>query len=128
MRQIAGPDLRRARTEPQIGGDLQLRLFHVGGAVSLAIDVMMRQLVFTIALGILFGLLVMVSANLHYAGAIHAWINWLLLGAAPHYVGPTGEPALPSGTYIGLTLILAFVLAFAMHWLREITKRRQNIL
>lgn len=86
---------------------------------SLEVGTMARQLVFTVALGILFGLLVMVSANLHFAGAIHAWINWLLLGAAPHFIGPTGDPALPSGTYIGLTLILAFVLAFAMQRLRR---------
>jgi len=82
--------------------------------VSLAVGVMGRQLVFTVALGILFGLLVMISANLHFTAALHAWINWLLLGAAPHFVTAEGKPALPSGTYIGLTLILAFVLAWAL--------------
>jgi len=82
--------------------------------VSLAVGVMARQLVFTVALGILFGLLVMISANLHFSAGIHAWINWLLLGAAPHFVTAEGTPAIPSGTYIGLTLIVAFVLAWAM--------------
>jgi hypothetical protein len=73
----------------------------------------LRQFVFTACLGALFGLLVAVSANLHLTAGIHAWINWLLLGAAPHFVNASGEPALPAGTYIGLTLILAFLMAFA---------------
>ena len=78
-----------------------------------------RQLVFTVALGVLLGILVMLSANLHFAGGVHAWINWLLLGAAPFFVGPTGRPALPAGTYIGLTLILAFVATFVLQkWRR----------
>jgi len=74
----------------------------------------MRQLIFTVALGLLFGILVMLSANLHFSAAIHAWINCLLLGAAPYLVDETGRPALPPGTYIGLVLILAFVITFAM--------------
>ncbi len=74
----------------------------------------LREMVFTISLGILLGLLIMVSANLHFAAAVHAWINWLLLGAAPYFVDATGRAALPFGTYIGLTLILAFVLAFLL--------------
>ncbi len=73
-----------------------------------------RQLIFAVSLGMLFGLLVMVSANLHFAAGIHAWINWLLLGAAPVFVGELGQPALPAGVYIGLTLILAFVLAYVV--------------
>jgi hypothetical protein len=72
----------------------------------------LRQAVFTISLGLLLGLLIMVSANLHLGAGIHAWINWLLLGAAPHFVDASGEPALPAGTYIGLTLILAFGLLY----------------
>jgi len=72
----------------------------------------LQRLVFTVSLGLLLGILVMVSANLHFAAGIHAWINWLLLGVAPRFVDGSGQPALPSGTYIGLTLILAFVLAF----------------
>ncbi len=72
----------------------------------------LRELVFTLSLGVLFGLLVLVSANLVFTAAVHCWINWLLLGAAPHFVDAEGRPGLPSGTYIGLTLVLAFVLAF----------------
>jgi len=68
-----------------------------------------RQMVFTVALGLLFGLLVMVSANLHFVGGVHAWINWLLLGAAPYFADAEGNPVLAPGTYIGLAMILAFV-------------------
>lgn len=71
-----------------------------------------RQLVFAVALGLLFGILVMVSTNLHFVAGVHAWINWLLLGVAPHFVDSLGRPALPPGTYIGLTLALAFVLTY----------------
>ena len=78
-----------------------------------------RQLTFVICLGVLFGLLVMVSANLHFGAGVHAWINCLLLGAAPRFVDSTGRPALPSGTYIGLTLIMAFVLSFVYHHVRH---------
>jgi len=73
-----------------------------------------RQLIFTVALGLLLGLLVMISASLHFSAGIHAWINWLLLGAAPYFVDPAGQPALPAGTYIGVALILAFVLSFGI--------------
>jgi membrane protease YdiL (CAAX protease family) len=80
----------------------------------------LRQLTFVISLGLLFGILVMVSSNLHFAGGVHAWINWLLLGAAPYFVDATGRPALPPGTYIGLTLILAFVLTYVFRrWRRR---------
>ena len=71
-----------------------------------------REAIFTVSLGVLFGLLILISANLHFAAVIHMWVNWLLLGAIPYFVGPTGRSALPAGTYIGVTLILAFVLAF----------------
>lgn len=87
--------------------------------VSLPWTELLRQTIFTVSLGALFGLLVMASANLHLAGAMHAWINWLLLGAAPRFVLPSGESALPAGTYIGLTLIFAFVLTFVFRRLRR---------
>jgi membrane protease YdiL (CAAX protease family) len=76
-------------------------------------DVVARQLVFTVSLGLLLGLLIMISANLHLGAGVHAWINWLVLGAAPFYVDESGQSALPAGTYIGLTLILAFALVYA---------------
>jgi hypothetical protein len=75
-------------------------------------DSALRQLVFSVALGLLLGMLVTLSTNLHFVGAIHAWINWLLLGAAPHLVDDAGQPALAPGTYIAVTLILAFLLAY----------------
>ena len=61
----------------------------------------------------------MVSRNLHFVAAVHAWINWLLLGAAPYFVDAAGRPALPAGTYIGVTLILAFALTFLFRRWRE---------
>lgn len=80
----------------------------------------MRELVFVISLGLLFGILVMVSTNLHFAAGVHAWINWLLLGAAPYFLDAAGRPALPSGTYIGVMLILAFVLIYVFRlWRRR---------
>jgi hypothetical protein len=55
---------------------------------------------------------VLVTNNLHFAAGIHAFINWLLLGAAPRFVDASGKPTLPAGTYVGVVLILAFVLSF----------------
>ncbi|HXV77500.1 MAG TPA: CPBP family glutamic-type intramembrane protease [Candidatus Polarisedimenticolaceae bacterium] len=81
-----------------------------------------RYLVFTLALGLLLGLLVMVSANLHLTAGVHVWINWVVLGAAPVFVDEAGEPALPAGTYIGVTLILAF----AMVYLQQRLRRRRH--
>jgi membrane protease YdiL (CAAX protease family) len=73
-----------------------------------------RELTFVVALGLLFGILVTISSNLHFVAGVHAWINWLLLGAAPQFVNEAGRPALPPGAYIALTLILAFVLTVTM--------------
>jgi len=75
-------------------------------------NVVARQTVFIGCLGALFALLVAASANIYLAAGIHAWINWLLLGAVPHFADATGRPALPAGTYIGVSLILAFIFAF----------------
>jgi len=83
-----------------------------------------RELVFVVSLGLLFGILVMVSSNLHYAAGVHAWINWLLLGAAPYFVDSLGRAALPAGTYIGVTLILAFLLTYTVRlWNRRVAYR-----
>jgi membrane protease YdiL (CAAX protease family) len=78
-----------------------------------------RQMIFTVSLGLLLGLLIMVSRNLHFSAGIHAWINCLLLGAAPHFVNGSGQAAVPAGTYIGLTMILAFVWAYVYQQLRR---------
>lgn len=79
-----------------------------------------RELVFTLSLGLLLGILVMLTANLLFAAGMHAYINWLLLGAVPRYTDASGQPALPAGTYVGLALILAFILCF-------FTQRREAV-
>jgi membrane protease YdiL (CAAX protease family) len=79
----------------------------------------LRLAVFTVSLGVLFGLLVLVTENLHYAAGIHALINWVLLGAVPRLVDGTGRPMPPSGSWIGLILVFAFVLAFLVHGRRR---------
>lgn len=83
---------------------------HLGGAASWGEGV--RQFVFTLALGLLFGMLVLVTANLWYAAVLHAWINWLLLGATPRLAFGAPDAALAPGVYIFLALIGAFVVAF----------------
>jgi len=82
--------------------------------VGVPLEEMGRQLVFTVALGLLLGVLTMLSANLHLAGALHAWINWTLLGAVPRFVDSTGRSVLPSGTYIGLALVATLLVAYAV--------------
>jgi membrane protease YdiL (CAAX protease family) len=76
--------------------------------------VMLRQALFTVSLGLLFGVLVLVTENLHFVAAIHAWINTLLLGAAPRFVDASGQPAPAAGTYVGVGLIVAFCTATAI--------------
>ncbi len=79
----------------------------------------LRELTFVVSLGLLFGILVMISGNLYFAAGVHAWINWTLLGAAPYFADGLGRPALPAGTYIGVTLILAFMLTYALRGWRK---------
>ena len=57
---------------------------------------------------------VLITENLHFVAGVHAWINVLLLGAAPRFVDTAGQPAPGAGTYVGLGLILAFCLAAAV--------------
>jgi len=71
-----------------------------------------RQLVFALALGTLLGLVVLLTDNLWFAAAVHAWINWRLLGAVPHLAFGPAKAALPAGASISLVLIATFVLAF----------------
>jgi len=82
-------------------------------AIDAAAPEMIRETLFAVSLGILLGLLVLVTENLHFAAGVHAWINALLLGAAPRFVDGAGRPAPDSGTYVGLGLIAAFCLAAA---------------
>ncbi|HEX5042217.1 MAG TPA: CPBP family glutamic-type intramembrane protease [Candidatus Polarisedimenticolaceae bacterium] len=79
----------------------------------------LRLTIFTVALGVLFGLLVLVTENLPYAAGIHALINWVLLGAVPRLIDHAGRPMPPSGSWIGLVLVFAFVLAFLVHGKRR---------
>lgn len=72
----------------------------------------LRRFVFTAALGLLLGIVILVGRNLHLAAGLHAWINWLLLGATPRFLTGSGELLLPPGTYIGLSMALAFVMLF----------------
>lgn len=72
----------------------------------------LRQMVFALALGTLLGLLVLLTNNLWFSGAMHAWINLLLLGAAPRLAYGSPKVALPSGAAVSLALIGAFVAAF----------------
>jgi membrane protease YdiL (CAAX protease family) len=82
-----------------------------------------RQLIFTVALGLLLGILVELTSNLHLAAGVHAWINWLLLGAAPVYVGVDGAPALAAGPYIGVFLIVVFCLSMLLARRRDRFRR-----
>jgi membrane protease YdiL (CAAX protease family) len=68
-----------------------------------------RRLIFTISLGLLLGLVVLMSVNLHLAVGIHTWINWLLLGAAPRFTDEAGGAILAPGAYIGVGLVVTFV-------------------
>ncbi|MBZ5638922.1 MAG: CPBP family intramembrane metalloprotease [Acidobacteriia bacterium] len=84
----------------------------------------LRQAAFTLALGLLLGVLVLATENLPFVAGLHAFINWLVLGAAPRFVDETGAPALPVGTYVGLALALAFVLAYLAERRRVSRARR----
>lgn len=84
----------------------------------------LRPALFTVSLGVLFGLLVLVTENLPYAAGIHALINWVLLGAVPRLVDAAGRPMPPSGSWIGLVLVFAFVLAFLAHGRRSPRRAR----
>jgi membrane protease YdiL (CAAX protease family) len=73
-----------------------------------------RQLIFALALGTLLGMLVLVTENLWFSASLHAWINWLLLGAAPRLAYGPAKAALTPGGSISLTLIAAFLAAFVL--------------
>lgn len=91
-------------------------------AVDAPTPVMLRQALFTVSLGVLFGILVLVTENVHFVAAIHAWINALLLGAAPRFVDAAGQPAPAAGTYVGVGLIAAFCVAAGwVAWRRRAT-------
>ncbi len=72
----------------------------------------LRKAAFTLALGLLLGILMLATENLPFVAGMHAFVNWLVLGTVPRLVDQSGRSALPDGTYVGLALALAFVLAF----------------
>lgn len=73
-----------------------------------------RELVFALALGTLLGMIVLLTDNLWFAASLHAWINWLLLGAVPRLAYGPAQAALSPGASVSLVLIAAFLAAFAM--------------
>ncbi len=70
-----------------------------------------RETVFALALGLLFGLLVLLARNLWLTAALHAWINALLLGAAPRLESGAGGVVLGPGAYVAVALGLSVVAA-----------------
>lgn len=88
-------------------------------------DRWIRESLFVVSLGLLLGMLVLLTGNLYFAAGVHAWINWLLLGAVPHLRGPNDVPWLPSGLYVGLSLAVAFVLALGFEAVRRLRRQRR---
>ncbi len=88
-------------------------------------DEPLRQAVFTLALGLLFGILMLVTENLPFVAGMHAFVNWLVLGVVPRFADETGRAALPAGTYVGLALALAFVLAFVVQRRGHLVRNRR---
>jgi hypothetical protein len=82
--------------------------------IGAAAGVTLRQGIFTVALGVLLGMIVLTTRNVGLAWGLHAWINVLMLGPAPRLLDAQGHALLPSGTYVGVALALAFV---AVWWL-----------
>lgn len=80
-----------------------------------------RQLVFALALGALLGMIVLLTDNLWFAASLHAWINWVLLGAAPQLAYGPAQAGLPPGASVSLTLITAFIAAFVLQ--RRVARR-----
>jgi len=86
----------------------------------------LREAAFTLALGLLLGILVLLTENLPLVAGVHALVNWTVLGVVPRLVDDVGQPALPPGTYVGLTLALAFVLAFLLQR-RGVNRARRGL-
>jgi membrane protease YdiL (CAAX protease family) len=71
-----------------------------------------RRLVFALALGALLAMIVMLTRNIWFAASMHAWINWIMLGAVPRLAFGSGNVDLPMPASISLAMIAAFVAAF----------------
>ena len=81
---------------------------------SRGLETLLRESAFVVALGLLLGLLVMLSANLPLAAGLHAFINCLLLGATPYLTDGVGNALMPPGPYIGVSLIFAFAITLTL--------------
>lgn len=68
----------------------------------------LRLAAFSLSLGVLLGMMVLLTDNLHFSAAVHAWINALLLGAMPRITDAQGAAPLPSSITIALALVLSF--------------------
>lgn len=73
---------------------------------------LLRQWLFAMSLGALFGLIVLLRRNLWTAALLHTWINALLLGAAPRWLAEEGVATAPPALYIGAALLSVFGLLF----------------
>jgi membrane protease YdiL (CAAX protease family) len=107
--------LRSAPARPWVALAMTSVLFgmeHVGSSSGWADGA--RQMVFALALGTLLGMIVLLTDNLWFAASLHAWINWLLLGAAPQVAYGPAQAGLPPGASVSLALITAFVAAFLL--------------
>ena len=91
--------------------------------VTLTAGEMPTQWIFTIAIGILLGMLVMASRQLWIAALLHAWINWLVLGVAPVWSDARGRALATGGAYVSIAVGTAFLLAFAV---RRATAMRRD--
>jgi membrane protease YdiL (CAAX protease family) len=85
---------------------------HLGAASSWSDG--LQQSVFALSLGALLGLLVLLTANIWFAAAMHAWINFLLLDAAPGLAYGPSQASVPAGATVSLALIGAFIAAFLL--------------
>jgi membrane protease YdiL (CAAX protease family) len=82
---------------------------HVSGSLDPA--TLFRETVFALALGLLFGLLVLLTGNLWIVATLHAWINVLLMGVFPRFTVGGDSSTFTSGVYIALALAGAIGLA-----------------
>ncbi len=80
-----------------------------------------RRFVFAWALGALLGMMVLLTDNLWFAASLHAWINWLLLGAVPRLALGPQRTTLPPGPSVSVVMIAAFVAAYVMQRKRRPT-------
>jgi membrane protease YdiL (CAAX protease family) len=94
---------------------------HLSGAMDP--ETVFRETVFSLALGLLFGIVVLLTENLWISAAIHAWINGLLLGVAPRVTVDGGAQAFPPALYIAVALTATVVLAA---WIAAARARREG--